>query len=102
MLEFIEQLPDNMAGFKATGDVTKEDFTKVVMRKVQELVDRTGKLNYMLVLDTSLRNFTMGSWMEDALMGIKHITKWNRAAIVSDTEAIRKFTDLFSKIMPGE
>lgn len=35
-------------------------------------------------------------------MGIKDLTKWNRGAIVSDKDAIRNFTNLFSYLMPGE
>ncbi len=35
-------------------------------------------------------------------MGIKHLTRWNRAAIVSDGTAIKVFTDIFSVLMPGE
>lgn len=45
----------------------------------------------MLVLDTSIKDFTAGAWFKDAIMGIKHLTKWNRAAIVSDIGAIRTF-----------
>ncbi len=39
--------------------------------------------------------------MIDAFMGIKHLTKWNKA-FVSDAKAIRKFTDFFSYLMRGE
>jgi hypothetical protein len=91
-----------VVGFRATGEVTEKDFTDIVMPKVKELVDRTDKLNYLLVLDTSLKNFTVGAWMKDALMGIKHLLKWNRAAIVTDVESIRTFTDAFSLFIPGE
>jgi hypothetical protein len=56
----------------------------------------------MLILDTSVKNFTWGAWVKDALLGIKNLTKWNRAAIVSDSGFIRKFTDIFSIFMPGE
>ena len=72
------------------------------MPKVKSLIDKTDQLNYLLVLETSLNNFTMGAWMEDAMMGIKHLTKWNRAAIVSDAESIRNFTNFFSYFIPGE
>lgn len=102
MIQFIEQLPANMVGFKATGEVTERDFSETVMPKVKELVDKTGTLNYMLVLDTSVKNFTAGAWFKDAMMGIKHLTKWNRAAIVTDVEGIRSFTGIFSVLMPGE
>lgn len=102
MIQFIEHLPGNTVGFKATGEVTETDFSETVMPKVKELVDKTGTLNYMLVLDTSVKNFTAGAWFKDAIMGIKHLTKWNRAAIVTDVEGIRSFTGIFSVLMPGE
>ena len=49
-----------------------------------------------------MKNFTIGAWMKDALLGIKNISKWNRAAIVTDSEGIKTFTDMVSKIVPGE
>lgn len=66
------------------------------MPKVKALIDKTDKLNYLLVLETSVTNFTIGAWMKDAMIVIKHLTKWNSLAIVSDVEAIRNFTNFFS------
>lgn len=102
MIQQLDNLPTNMVGFKATGEVTEADFTNTVMPMVKQLIDKTDKLNYMLVLDTSIKNFTAGAWFKDAIMGVKHLSKWNRAAIVSDVDGIRTFTDIFSVIMPGE
>jgi hypothetical protein len=102
MIQQIEGLPSNIVGFKAMGEVTESDFTEIVMPKVKALIYKTDSLNYLLVLETSISNFTIGAWMKDAVMGVKHLTKWNRAAIVSDVEAIRNFTNFFSFLMPGE
>ena len=102
MIQYLQNLPENIVGFKAVGEITEKDFSDTVMPKVKELIDTTDKLNYLLILETDLNNFTIGAWMKDAMMGIKHLTKWNRAAIVSDVEAIRNFTDFFSYLMPGE
>ena len=102
MIKYMENLPPNIVGFKAIGGITEKDFTETVNPKVKVLIEKTDKLNYLLVLETSLKNFTIEAWMKDAMMGIKHLTKWNRAAIVSDVEAIRNFTNFFSYLMPGE
>lgn len=102
MIRYLEDLPTNVVGFKAVGEITEVDFTETVIPKVKALIDKTDKLNYLLVLETSLKNFSFGAWLKDALMGIKHLTKWNRAAIVTDVDAIRKFTDIFSIFIPGE
>lgn len=101
MITQIPGLPENMVGFRADGEVTKEDF-EVVQTKVAALVEKQGQLNYLLFLDNSPKDFTLGAWMQDALLGVKNITKWNRAAIVSDIEGVITFTDAFSKVMPGE
>lgn len=102
MITEIPNLPENMVGFRATGAITEEDFMNVVMPRVQEAIDKNQRLNYMLVLDTSIKNFTIGAWMKDAAMGVQHLFKWNRAAIVTDAEGIRTFTNMFSLAMPGE
>ncbi len=101
MITQINEVPSNMVAFKASGEVVKEDF-EMVTDVVSKLVEKTGKLNYLLLLDTPPSEFTAGAWFQDALLGIKNLTNWNRAAIVTDSEGIIKFTDVFSKLMPGE
>lgn len=103
MITQLPNAPNNIAAFRATGqEVTQLDFDSVVMPVVKEVVEKTGELNFILVLDTPIKNFTVGAWMKDALVGLQNLTKWNRAAIVTDSEGIRKFTDIFSKLMIGE
>ena len=58
MITQIENLAAIMIGFNASNDVTKEYFTNLVMPKVKELVSKTDNLNYMLVLNTSVKNFS--------------------------------------------
>ncbi|WP_100074470.1 STAS/SEC14 domain-containing protein [Chryseobacterium camelliae] len=101
MLQPITTAPRNIAAFEASGEVTKEDFDRVI-KIVDEKIEQEGELNYLLKLDTPLRNFTFAAWMNDAWLGIKNITKWNRCAIVTDKESVQKFTDMVSKIMIGE
>ncbi len=101
MIQQINDLPENMVGFKASGEVTKDDF-EPVMVAVENAVKKNGKLNYLLVLENAPSDFTAGAWLQDALLGIKNLTKWNRAAIVTDSETVIIFTNAFSKIMPGE
>ncbi|SDQ10662.1 SpoIIAA-like [Chryseobacterium soldanellicola] len=102
MITIIPEAPENVAAFNATGDVTREDFENLVIPHVKEKVDQYNELNYLLYLDTDLDNFTMGAWLQDALLGLKNLTKWNRTAIVTDKEGVQNFTDIFSVLMPGE
>jgi hypothetical protein len=102
MVEQMMDVPAGMVGFRATGDVTEEDYKDVIVPAVEQLVRMWGTINFLLLLDTSVTRFTPGAWLQDALMGLRRITRWRRAAIVSDSEGVRKFTNIFSKLAPGE
>lgn len=94
--------PYNVAAFKAMGTVNKADYEAIVLPHTEKRLDDTGEINFLLWLDTDLGNFTLGAWLQDILLGLKHLTEWRRAAIVTDSEAIIKFTNGFSLLAPGE
>jgi hypothetical protein len=62
---------DNIVAFRALASVTKEDFQTVVVPAVEKLVRQIDEINFLLVLDTDLENFSAGAWLQDAMLGIK-------------------------------
>lgn len=102
MIDLLPDLPANVVGFKATGEVTREDFEKVVFPGIKKYTDTSRKLNFIFFVDTPLRNFSIGAWIRDIWLGVKKFTAWHKVAIVSDVEKIRNFTDSVSHILPGE
>jgi len=102
VIEILKNVPGNVAGFRAAGEVTQDDYKDVMVPHVTHLVQKVDEINFLFLIDTDLGNFTMGAWFQDGLLGLKHLTKWHRGAIVTDSENARKFTDAFSVIAPGE
>lgn len=102
MIEIIKDLPPHISGFRATGKVTKNDYETVLMPEVDRLAKSYGKINFLLFLDTEVGNYTAGAWLDDALLGLKHITKWHRMAIVSNQDAVKKITDVLGHLIPGK
>ena len=51
MIHLLDNLPSNIVGFKATGEITEKDFTETVMPKVKALIDKTDNLINHLVLE---------------------------------------------------
>ena len=102
MIKTLNNIPANMVGFIASEEVTREDFEEVVLPAATALVNRQGKLNYLMVIDTELKNFTMGAWAKDMLLGFQQLGHWHRCAIVSDSSTIKKVTDAISLLVPGE
>ncbi len=88
MITQMEEVPGNIAAFRASGNVDRADFERVVIPVVNDMIKEYGELNYLMLIETPLKNFSGGAWLEDVLLGIKKLTKWNRAAILTDSDAI--------------
>lgn len=102
MIEVIDGLPAHVTAFRATGVITADDYHKIINPQVKSVVTQLGKVSYMLVLNTSLKNYTMGAWIEDALLGLRHFNKWKKLAIVTEKDNIKTFTDTFGKLIPPQ
>jgi len=102
MIDVIHGLPAYVTAFRATGIVTRDDYHKIINPLVKTVATTFGKVNYMLVLNTSLRNYTAGAWAEDALLGLRYFSKWKKLAIVTDKDEIKRFTDIFGKLIPPQ
>ncbi|SEM37415.1 SpoIIAA-like [bacterium A37T11] len=102
MIEIIKKLPDHVFGVKVKGEVTEVDLKEVLLPGLQELADTYGEIYYLLVLETDVKNFTAGAWVQDMLAGIKHFSKWKKMAVVSNQRGVRNFTDIVSAVVPGQ
>lgn len=101
MLQLINHLPANVVGVRASGEVTREDMVNVLLPAIDQLAEREGAINYLLILDTGVQNFTLAAWWNDLKLGLKNYTKWNRIAVVSEQMGVEWFTDLFRFLIPG-
>src|SRR5258707_14111794 len=102
MIGLLPDLPPNVAGFRASGEVTKDDFEKVIFPEGKKRTALSGKLNFVFYVDTPLKNFSIGAWIRDIWLGMKQLGAWRKIAIISDVERIRNFTDNISFLLPGE
>lgn len=100
MIEVIQGMPPHVTAFRATGIVTKDDYYKVINPLVKNVATTFGKINYMLVLNTQLKNYTPSAWIQDGLLGLRFFSKWNKLAIVTEKDSIKKFTDTFGIFIP--
>ena len=102
MVQRMKEVPDNMIGFRASGLISRDEFTAHVVPEIQETIARKGTLNYLLVLDPAIENNCLDSWWEESLLSLKHLREWHRVGVVSNSEEIKEFTYLFGLVNPGE
>jgi SpoIIAA-like len=102
MLTIITDLPENVAGFRATDKINENDYDTILIPAVNAMVAKYNKINFLLVLDTDLTNFSIAAVLKDIEMSIKHYSKWHKVAVVSDSNSLNAFTDIFGSLAPGE
>ena len=100
MIEVVQGFPEYVTAFRANGKVTKEDYYKTINPLVKKVASSARKFNYLLILNTGLKDYTLGAWIEDGLLGFRHFSKWNKLAIVTKKEGIKKFTNTFGIFIP--
>lgn len=104
MIERIDDLPAGIIGLRASGRLSKEDYTGVLEPAIAEGVAR-GELRLLFELD-DFDGLGEGAWVEDAKTGarawIKDRDAWKRFALVSDVEWVVKAMKAFAWMAPGE
>ncbi len=101
MIEKISDLPDNVLGFTAKGTVTANDYESVIIPAVEGLFSRQGKVRFLYHLGEDLTGFDAAAMWDDTKLGLKHLSGWERMAIVSDIEWVRAAIKIFGFIIPG-
>jgi hypothetical protein len=101
MLQLINDLPAHVVGVHAIGKVTVEDYETVLIPRLDELAKQQGNINYLLVLETDVSNFTFAAWWRDLKLGLKHYKEWRKIAIVTDQKGVEWFSDIFCFFIPG-
>lgn len=102
MITKINNVPETLVAFRASGEITSDDFKNMVMPEVSKFTEKYQYLNYMLVVDTGLSNFSAGAWLNDMVLGLQELKNWHRAAIVIDNDAVDAATKVFNTVTIGE
>ena len=82
MISLIENLPDNLIGFKASGQVTSADFTEVMIPSIEKILSKQKKIRLLYQFDDSFMGFEAGALWQDAKLGLSHLSAWERTALI--------------------
>jgi SpoIIAA-like len=101
MIELLKGLPDGVVGFEAVGEVEPADY-KTVNAELERALERHPKLRLIHVLDDRFTGYTAGGAWQDALLGLAHPRSFERIAVVTDSESIRRLVNLAGWSIPGQ
>jgi hypothetical protein len=101
MLEALDDLPDHVIGFSNHGELHAEDYTDVLLPAIDGVLDSGGELRIVLVFERWDGMSPGGLW-EDLELGLEHLTRWKKIALVTDIEWMITMTRLFGWMTPGD
>lgn len=102
MLKIINDLPANVLGISAEGKITGSDYESVLIPALEKKLKSNKKIRMIYLLGTDFSGFEMSAMLDDAKMGLKHLSVWDRIALVSDHETINSFANFFGHLMTCE
>ena len=102
MVELLHDFPAHVAAYRASGAISKEEYEELVVSRVNEVALSFNKINFLVLLETDIDNYSIGSFFDYLKVSFEHFFKWNRMAIVSDQKSVRTFYDTLSPLVHGE
>ena len=102
MLKIMNDLPDNVLGVSAEGKITGTDYETVLIPAIEEKFKTNKKIRMLYHLGSQFTGFDLSAMLDDAKMGMKHLSPWDRIALVSDHEMINTFAKFFGHMLSCE
>jgi hypothetical protein len=102
MLKIMNDLPDNVLGVSGEGKITGKDYETVLIPAIEEKLKSNKKLRMIYHLGVHFSGFDLSAMLDDAKMGMKHLSAWDRIALVSDHEMINTFAKFFGHMLSCE
>jgi len=81
--------------------VTKADYDSILVPAVVKALDKNKKVRLYYETSKDFEGIDPGAVWEDFKIGMEHLTRWERVAVVTDIEWITQAMRLFSFLMPG-
>ena len=76
MLKHILDLPDNVLGIEGIGEVTSEDYQRVLVPELEDKLRKRKKVRLLYVLGDKFDGYTLSAAWQDAKVGLKHFTQF--------------------------
>jgi hypothetical protein len=102
MIEMLPDLPANVVGIEAVGEVSGEDYKNVLIPAVEAALSEQSKIRLLYVLGERFESFSAGAALQDTKLGFEHLRSWERMAVVTDVEWIGHAIKAFSWMIPAE
>lgn len=102
MIEQILDLPPGTLGLTAIGKVTTDDYESVIVPDIEAAFAINRKVRMLYHLGEQFDGFETGAVWDDAKLGFRHFTGWDRIAMVTDVGAMRSLARVVGMFVPAD
>ncbi|HTV85991.1 MAG TPA: STAS/SEC14 domain-containing protein [Dyella sp.] len=102
MIEQIPSLPAGILGFRMHGMVTASDYESVMVPDIEAAFALNRRLRILIHLGEDFVGFAPGAMWDDVKLGFRHISGWERTALVTDVGWVRVMSSMFGFAMPTQ
>ena len=101
MIEALTGFPPRVLAFACKGHVTKHDYETVLIPAVEKALLQPGQVRLYYRTDPDFAGIAPGAMWDDFKVGMEHLLRWERIAVVTDVDWIRYTFRAFSFVIPG-
>ncbi|MDA3914025.1 STAS/SEC14 domain-containing protein [Oleiagrimonas sp.] len=102
MIKQMKDLPAGVIGFTAHGEVTAEDYESVIVPDIEAVFTLNDKVRLLYHFAEDFTGFESRALWDDAKLGLRHFTGFERVAVVADVEWMRQAVPALGALMPGD
>ncbi|TPQ31730.1 STAS/SEC14 domain-containing protein [Cupriavidus pinatubonensis] len=102
MIEILKGFPSNVVAATASGEVSREDYEKILIPAVEAAMAGREKVRVYYELGPGFVKMAAGAAWDDLKLGIGHYFRWEAIAVVTDHDWIRHAVDVLRFLVPGQ
>ena len=101
MIERLKDFPADAIAVRCSGYVSKADYDQVLVPAVETALKTHQDLRLYYEIAPDFQGISPGAMWEDFWIGMRHLTRWKRIAVVTDVPWITHAVHMFGFLMPA-
>jgi hypothetical protein len=98
----MDGLPDDTVGISVRGVIDAKDYDETIVPAIEAALARHPKIKLLYRVGPEFETFTAGALWSDTRLGIEHLTRFSKVALVTDVPWMRGAVRVFTPLVPAE
>lgn len=100
MITLLEDLPQGTIGLSFSGEVTGDDYDRVLVPAIDAALDQQDRIKALLVFGPEFQGYTLAAAWDDTSLGLRHWDGFERLAVATDVPWLRQSFRAIGLVLP--